>query len=110
MMPHECLGVSNDRQIDIFQQFVQLNDKENIVAPHCITGCLGGEPTSDWPHKGPIMWKIFPYHDITRSLMRYGPKYNVVDFLQNVRASYGVSFVSLKSDLYSLLYCIQYQD
>ena len=29
------------------------------------TGPLWGESTSGSPHKGPVMWKEFPYHDVT---------------------------------------------
>ena len=58
-------GVSNHRQLDcLLKTLFKLTTKKQIIR---ITGPLWGESTLqrvDSPHKGPVMRKTFPCHDV----------------------------------------------
>ena len=59
-------GVSNYRCLDCFiQPFVQAQIKENIKAPRHWSFVRGIDQWPvETPHKGPVMWKMFPFDDV----------------------------------------------
>ena len=48
------------------QLFVQQHGPANFEETQKLALCEGGIHQSqvDTPHKGPVMWKVFPYHDV----------------------------------------------
>ena len=67
-------GVSNQRRLDcLLNCLIKWRSKKTWKL--LITGlCEGNSPvTSESPHKGPVMWKMFPFDDIIMGLLTSQP-------------------------------------
>ena len=66
-MPHEHHGISNHQCSNcLFNSFFRIKMKK--TSKLSIPGSFCRESTDDWwtpsPHKAPVMWKVFPCHNI----------------------------------------------
>ena len=65
-------ATQNHQQIDHIQQIAKASTKRSIKAPHYC--CFESNPKVNSPHKGPVMPKAFPYHDIVCHGLGFGHK------------------------------------
>ena len=69
---HECFGVSNHRQ-----QLTKPNSKANTKAPQYWPCVRRIRRSVGSPHKGPVMWRAFPSHDVVMCTLKPGAWFNI---------------------------------
>ena len=66
VMSHEHHSISNHQQLDcMINRLFRLTSKKTPKFCASLIPWWGGSPSVDFPHKGPVMQKVFPCHDIT---------------------------------------------